>query len=237
MLCASPDTARDVKRRGAPPGRGRLFPQRDRCREVAPTTPELRAAARAEFGLPEDAQALLLLAGTGTGKEAATVSALAALRERYPKLIGLVAIGSEETMPAARDAGVEDIVRIIPPTEQIPELLMASDCVTALSRAEGGTPLSVLESLAAGTAVVASDIAGHREIGVGLRGCRIVQLEPPELDAALVETLEREPDQIACKQAEARQRISDEFALSAWSRAPRRALRSGSVAGAGPCSM
>lgn len=217
ILCAAPDTARDVKRRGAPPSRVVYFHNAIDVERFPGPTAELRAAARAEFGVPKDARALLLFGWNWHRKGGDHfVSVLAALRERYPDLIGLVAIGSAETLPAARDAGVEDIVRIIPPTERIPELLMASDCMTALSRAEGGTPLSVLESLAAGTAVVASDIAGHREIGADLDGCRIVPLEPEQLEAALVETLEREPDQVERERTEARERISDEFALSAW---------------------
>ena len=56
---------------------------------------------------------------------------------------------------------LDGAVRGLPATESVTDLYGAADVFVAASVAEG-TPFSVLESLACGTPVVASDIAGHR---------------------------------------------------------------------------
>ncbi len=78
-----------------------------------------------------------------------------------------------------REPGLESSVRLLGRRDDVPAIL-AADLMVFPSLWEG-MPGVILESLAAGTPVVASDIPPHREIAEQLPGCiSLVPLEEPD---------------------------------------------------------
>lgn len=220
ILCAAPDTARAVRARGAPSGRVVYLGNGiDVKRFSAPGEADV-GAARRRFGLPEEGRTLLHFGWTWHTKGGDLfLASLAALRERFPDLIGVDVIGAGQTAEEARRLGVSDILRTVPATEHVDELMAATDCLAAVSRAEGGTPFTVLEALASGVGVVASDIPGHVEIGAGTQACRIVPLETNAIVDAIATTLSRSPEERLAEGRAARKHIASRFSLESWSEA------------------
>ena len=89
----------------------------------------------------------------------------------------------------ARALGVADIVEFVGAVVDVRPLLQSADVFVLPSRSEG-ISLALLEAMATGLAVVATDVGGNREV---LRSGNIGQLvpteRPDELAAAIVELL------------------------------------------------
>ncbi|MCO1658242.1 glycosyltransferase [Pseudonocardia sp. S2-4] len=143
----------------------------------------LDAWARMDPKLRAEKGALLLLAGDGPDREA--------LRKR------------------AEDLGVSGSVRFLGQRDDIPELLSAAD-VNVLTSDWEGLPISVLEALAAGVPVVASNVDGLSEV-LAHGGGRLV---PPGDPAAVAEALERllaDPTQLAAMGRAGRQTVARHY--------------------------
>jgi glycosyltransferase involved in cell wall biosynthesis len=128
-----------------------------------------KQACRKQLGLPEDKQILVTVAHLGHRKgHHEVIRALAGL----PKDVVLVIVGGaaqggtpEMLQQVAFEAGVENRL-ILPgrqPYEKIPLYFGAAD-VSVLASYREGCPNAVLESLACGTPVVASDVGAVRDI-------------------------------------------------------------------------
>ena len=94
------------------------------------------------------------------------LAAVAALRRRLAGAVAVV-IGAgerEESLKAlAASLGLEGAVRWLGWRRDLPELYSALDAV-ALTSHDEGTPVALLEALAAGTSVVARDVGGVAEV-------------------------------------------------------------------------
>jgi glycosyltransferase involved in cell wall biosynthesis len=94
------------------------------------------------------------------------LEAVAALRVRLPAATGVV-IGAGEREASlkalAASLGLEEAVRWLGWRRDLPELYGALDAV-ALTSHDEGTPVALLEALAAGTPVVARDVGGVAEV-------------------------------------------------------------------------
>jgi glycosyltransferase involved in cell wall biosynthesis len=88
----------------------------------------------------------------------------------------------------AEELGVADRVRFLGTRCDVPDLLEAAD-VTVLTSDWEGMPIAVLESLAAGRPVVASDVDGVREALAGGGGVLVPRRSPAETAAALASFL------------------------------------------------
>lgn len=114
----------------------------------------------------------------------------------------------------AGELGVAGRVRFLGHRDDIPELLAACD-VFALPSLYEGSPVSVLEAMAAGRAVVSSDIGGTNEV---VENGRTGVLVAPRDPAALAGALRRVLDEPALRDRLAEQgyaRVTREFTAQA----------------------
>jgi glycosyltransferase involved in cell wall biosynthesis len=127
---------------------------------------ELRAAAhsgvtRDDLGLPPQAHVLVHVARFQPQKnQAATLQAVRSLRETVGDVRAVFA-GDGPERPAverlARELGVEDAVLFLGRRPDVPALLALADVMVLPSLAEA-MPMTIIESMAVGTPVVATDV-------------------------------------------------------------------------------
>lgn len=148
------------------------------------------------------------------------VKAAAMLRPRYPDLRVLV-VGDgperEELEELSRAAGVSDRVHFLGIRMDIPDLLGTFDIYALPSRWEG-LPMAVLEAMAAGLPVVASEVGG---VPTAIRDGEEGLLVPAEDTAALARALERLLADTSLRRQmgeAARRRYASDFTLDAMTR-------------------
>jgi teichuronic acid biosynthesis glycosyltransferase TuaC len=163
-----------------------------------------KRTCRKELGLPDKGRLLVTVAHLGHRKgHYEVIHTLADL----PKDVQLVIVGgpaqggtSEKLRAVASKVGVEDRL-ILPgpqPYERVPLYFGAAD-VSVLASYREGCPNAVLESLACGTPVVASDVGAVRDIlPVPYVGRIVLPEEIGPLRDALLEVLDRQwdPEQV-----------------------------------------
>jgi glycosyltransferase involved in cell wall biosynthesis len=117
-----------------------------------------------------------------------------------------------------RKLGVESMAQLCGPRGDVPDLLAASDVFALASRSEGA-PISILEAMAAGLPVVASDVGGvgglvaHESTGL------LVPAGDPDALAAALQRLLDDPDLRRRLGAAARERVAERFDANALRRA------------------
>ena len=111
--------------------------------------------------------------------------------------------------------GLQQRVQLCGERDDIPSLLASADCFVLASRSEG-LPMSILEAMAAGLPVVASDVGGVAElVDDGTTGL----LVPPQDAAQLADALRRvlsDADLRARLGAAGRRRVEDDFGLEGY---------------------
>jgi glycosyltransferase involved in cell wall biosynthesis len=149
-------------------------------------------------------------------KDAVTlVRALAALRGRP---FEAVLVGDGPDRPAVeeevRRLGLEPAVELLGERDDVPELLGTADVFVLSSHSEG-LPLSILEAMAAGLPVVASNVGGVSEVVVdGDTGLLVPPGDAQSLAAAIERLLEDPP--LCRRLGEAgRIRVAEHFDLAA----------------------
>jgi glycosyltransferase involved in cell wall biosynthesis len=86
---------------------------------------------------------------------------------------------------AIHDRGLAESVELLGDRDDVETLLASADCFVLSSLSEG-LPLSVLEAMATGLPVVASDVGGVHELVVdGVTGALVPPSDPDALAAAL----------------------------------------------------
>jgi glycosyltransferase involved in cell wall biosynthesis len=153
-----------------------------------------RATWRARLGVAQDGFVATMVANLHAHKDHATL--LHAWRELVggaspPRAVLALAGRSEETGAAVRqladELGIAPSVRFLGAIDDVSGLYAASDLYVHSSTSEG-LPNAVLEAMAAGLPVVATDLPGIRE-AVGPGG--LAQLVPPNAPARLAQQLAR----------------------------------------------
>ena len=129
--------------------------------------PGARAAVRAELGVPEDGFLIGWLGRMTEIKRADDLlAAFELMRSRgvdaYLALIGDGPLRDPLEATANR-LGIADRTRFVGFRQSVAEFYAASD-VVALTSANEGTPVTVIESLASGRPVVATDVGGVRDV-------------------------------------------------------------------------
>lgn len=161
VISVDPRMAEVAERLGVASDRIRVIPNGVDCQRFEPGD---RAAARRELGLPQDARLLVTIAHLGQRK--GHFETIAALRS-LPKDVHLVLVGgagplggdAENLLALAEQTGVAErlIIAGKQPHERIPKYYQAAD-VSVLASWREGCPNAVLESLACGIPVVATDV-------------------------------------------------------------------------------
>lgn len=207
IFCVAPDLARDVRRRLGPASKVEFFPNAIDLDMFSPAGPGERRVARERLGLPQDARVLAHMGRDwhlkGGDLYEAAVRRLAE-RGRTDIVAGSV----------RADEG-NGVIRRLQPGDRIQDMYAAADLFVSPSRAEG-MPLAMMEALACGTAVVASDIPGQRYVGEGLDAVRLVPLDPEPLADGIESMLARDADTAAADAAQARAWLERNMDLHAW---------------------
>ena len=113
---------------------------------------------------------------------------------------------------------MESAVRLAGERDDVGELLAAADLFVLSSRSEG-LPLSILEAMAAGLPVVASDVGGVPELVVDGETGLLVPPGDPHALAAAIDRLLDDPDLRRRLGAAGRLRVSEQFDLESTQRA------------------
>ena len=143
-------------------------------------------------GLEESERVLFVGAFRAQKHLSSLLRAIARLSSERPRLVLLLA-GEGEQGPAlrelARELGIEGRVRFLGRRDDVPGLLKQAHVFALLSEAEGLSN-ALLEALAAGVPVVASDIEGNRAVVVSERDGLLVPVDDvPAIAAAIGKVL------------------------------------------------
>jgi glycosyltransferase involved in cell wall biosynthesis len=122
-----------------------------------------RASTRAELGLDEDDFAVLCVANLRPEKGVKEfVEAVARARRQVPRLRGLIAGDGPQRAELERLVAEREGVSLLGSRGDVPDLLAAGDALCLLSEAEA-LPISILEAMALGRPVIATDVGGTTE--------------------------------------------------------------------------
>ena len=147
------------------------------------------AAAPTDLTLPSDKHLLVQVANVQPWKDHRTLLEAAALLAGRRSDFHLALVGrgtdSAEMAAAVRELRLAEVVTLAGPRRDVPGILAAARiCVLATHCETFG--IAVLEGLAAGCAVVASDVPALREVFTdGLDGLKVPPEDPEALAAAL----------------------------------------------------
>lgn len=195
-----------------PPGRTRFLPN-----GIPPLGPRAGRDVRAELGIPGDAPVVASVSVLRRQKALEVlVEAARLLAPEVPGLRVLVAgVGPEEEKlrGLVADGGLEQTVLLIGRRDDVPDVLAASDVAVQCSDWEG-SPLAVMEYMAAGKAIVATRVGGVPDlIEDGVHGLLVDPQDPPALARAIGGLL-GDPGRRARLGEAARERQRAEFELT-----------------------
>lgn len=149
---------------------------------------------------------------------AGLVSAFALLRETARNAARLVIVGEGSLLGDLRrqvhQLGLADQVWLAGARDDVPALMSAFDVFVLPSLAEGISN-TILEAMACGTAVIATDVGGNRELVVEAEtGFLVPASEPPALATRLGDYL-ADPECLARHARAGRQRAVEKFSIDA----------------------
>lgn len=175
-----------------------------------------RASVRESLGIGPDALVVACVANLIPYKgHVDLLEGFAQARPSLPAGGTLLLIGRDEGMGIAITAQAEaraviDHVRLLGERSDVPDLLAASD-VFVLASHEEGSPNAVIEAMAAGLAVVVTDVGGSPE-AVGRAGLVVPSREPGAIAGAL-KRLGNDPAARAALGAAAVRRAAEAYSL------------------------
>lgn len=217
MLCVGPEVRDKAIARLAPPARTQLFPNGIDVDRFRPLAAGERDAIRARLGVNAGAEVVMLFGWDWETKGGPLLlAALSELRARRRPIHALIVGGEQRAGAEALLAGLTDAVRPLAPVDDPRELYGAVDVFIAASVAEGFS-FALLEALACGTPVVASDIPGHRYSGGSLPGCRFAPRRASAFADAIEAELASDPANRAARLAVSREQIERDLSLTHWS--------------------
>ena len=177
-----------------------------------------RDDAREILGVPRDALHIGFVGRLGREKGAdVLLDAVRCLAERN-LVVSIVGDGRERRAleRQAGTLGIDQAVRFHGVVPDAARLLRAFDVVVLSSRTEG-TPIVLLEAMAAGVPVVASRVGGIPDV-VTTKEALLVPPEQPALLASAVASVLRAPNAAAARAARATARLATAGAVDPWLR-------------------
>lgn len=182
-----------------------------------------REQARAALGL-EDGGPSVAWVGRLSREKAPDVALRAFALVRSDAELSVVGEGPmmAELRALARNLGVSERVRFLGLREGMGGLMRAFDALLLSSHTEG-TPMVLLEAMAAGVPIVATQVGGVPDLVGGF-----AELAPPGRPEALAAALSRvlsDPDRAADLARRAERRVAESFATGPWADAYDRVYR------------
>jgi glycosyltransferase involved in cell wall biosynthesis len=182
-----------------------------------------RSEVRARVGVPEDAVLAICVAKLQRQKgHRYLVDALTSLAPRRPEL-HLLVVGdgplADEIARLAEASGLAGRIHLAGQRRDVPELLRASDLFVLPSLWEG-LPMALLEAMASGLPVVATNVSGTREVIRGPQDGGV--LVEPGSPAPLGEAIDRVVSDPRLRQSlgrAARRRVGGHYSVQAQARA------------------
>jgi glycosyltransferase involved in cell wall biosynthesis len=217
VICVSQEAYVQARARSFPARKLVVLPNAIDLTRFQTITPEERSAARRGLGLPDDARVILHFAWNWELKGGDRLLETAALMTGDLGVTFLTVVGEGPGDAPRAELESHPLVRPLAPRANVTELYAAADVFLNCSRSEG-MPYAVLEALARGLPVVASDLPVQRQVLSGLPGGRVVPARAPELADGLRGLLAFNPAQRAEHAAAARARIESSYSLDSWAR-------------------
>jgi glycosyltransferase involved in cell wall biosynthesis len=184
----------------------------------SPLPPPERAALRADLIGQTDRPLLISVGRLHPQKGYDDLfEAFARLHAIHPEVM-LVIAGGGELQPALSNQikarGLENAIRLLGPRNDVPRLLAASDLFVSASHWEG-LPVSVLEAMAAGLPVVATEVSDVPRVVTEGTGLLVPPHQPDKLAEAMFTLLEN-PAQRKAFGAAAQKHIAHNHAPAVW---------------------
>ena len=218
ILCVGPAVRAQALARLAPASRTEILLNGIDLGRFTPMPGGERREARRRLGLAPDSEVLLAFVWDWELKGGALLVETVRELRRRGRDTHAVIVGSEDRVrTAAESAGLDGAVHPVAPMEAVTDLYGAADVFVSASAAEG-TPFSLLEVLASGTPVIASDIAGHRFAAAAMPACRLVALRAETFTDAIEAELDAAASDRTERLALTRERIGRDFSLEGWTR-------------------
>lgn len=187
-----------------------------------------RKRVRAELGIPDDAPLVGMIGRVGTWKGQELLLSAAPHVSRLVPGVRFVLVGGvfdgqmehfERLRDIAREQGVADRVIFSDFRTDVPDVLAAIDVFVQPSIQPDPFPTTVLEAMAAGKPVIATNHGGHREMIVpGITGFLVTPAAPADLAARAVQLLS-DPALAQRMGMAGRQRVAAEFSADSFTRA------------------
>jgi glycosyltransferase involved in cell wall biosynthesis len=177
---------------------------------------EPRSAARRKLGIPDDALVLGWVGRISAEKGLdVLLAALPGLKD-LPVTVSVVGDGPlrGSLQQEAMRLGVNNRLRWHGPVEGAARLCAAYDCFVLSSRTEG-TPITLLEAMAAGVPIVTAAVGGVPDVLGADEGVLVPAEDPGALAAAIRATLDDRPAALL-KADRARSRLSRDFSAASW---------------------
>lgn len=148
-----------------------------------PVSIEKRNSLRHHYGYKPEQFLLFYAAELNYNKnQSLLIKIIKELIIKIPQIRLLLAGGGaleKDYREMAKELKVEDNVDFLGHRKDIPELLSISDVVVASSKREG-MPVNIMEAMASGKPIVATNIRGHRDLIVNGENCFLFELDDVE---------------------------------------------------------
>jgi len=180
-----------------------------------------RAEARAELGLGEQAFVATVVANLFPYKgHLNLIAALAEIANKLPHPWRLLCAGRDEGNGPAiarmiAEKGLGDNIQLLGERSDVPLLLAASDIGILSPIRNEGLSNAVLESMAAGLPMIVTDVGGNAEIVADGKTGFVVTPHDPDLLAAAILKLARDPDLRQAMGESSKRRVAEQFSLTA----------------------